>query len=465
MHINKVQFDNKWFNPLFHILWDIETKYPNIKHVYIYGGKSSTKTYTVAQFALIKAAVYGKNTLAFRKVSDRMNETLISTFKKARRTTKVEAAINVMDKEFRAAKAHIKFKGLDSEDSAKGIENYSYMLFDELDQFSQEEYEETRLSFRGEVSKMFFCTWNPVSEHLWIKPYLDRIEWIDSEYKLPSPESFIKMSADGARLLIKTDYNDNYWSVGSPCETYGYRDEALIRDYEQLKTYNYNKYRVVVLGEWGITEVKSPAVQTFDVSKHVGKVTPLEHIPLLFWIDFNIDPLACTVWQIFREDGKHKIRGIREITIKAKEGIHNTQQLIDLIKLQYATKLHSICFTGDATGAMGRAEGLSNWIQINKAFNLGRRLQVPKSNPSVLASIDLLNYVFYNHPDILLDESMTNTIFELQHTEKDDKGLVKKNRNLAEQRADFIDCIRYGFSYWFMLQDDIQKYPHKFGIK
>jgi hypothetical protein len=114
---------------------------------------------------------------------------------------------------------------------------------------------------------------------------------------------------------------------------------------------------------------------------------------------------------------------------------------------------------------MGRAEGLSNWIQINKAFNLGRRLQVPKSNPSVLASIDLLNYVFYNHPDILLDESMTNTIFELQHTEKDDKGLIKKNRNLAEQRADFIDCIRYGFSYWFMLQDDIQKYPHKFGIK
>jgi hypothetical protein len=312
---------------------------------------------------------------------------------------------------------------------------------------------------------MFFCTWNPVSEHLWIKPYLDRIEWIDSEYKLPSPESFIKMSADGARLLIKTDYNDNYWSVGSPCGTYGYRDEALIRDYEQLKTYNYNKYRVVVLGEWGITEVKSPAVQTFDVSKHVGKVTPLEHIPLLFWVDFNIDPLACTVWQIYREDGKHKIRGIREITIKAKEGIHNTQQLIDLIKLQYATKLHSICFTGDATGAMGRAEGLSNWIQINKAFNLGRRLQVPKSNPSVLASIDLLNYVFYNHPDILLDESMTNTIFELQHTEKDDKGLIKKDRKLAEQRADFIDCIRYGFSYWFMLVDDIQKYPHKFGIK
>jgi hypothetical protein len=60
---------------------------------------------------------------------------------------------------------------------------------------------------------------------------------------------------------------------------------------------------------------------------------------------------------------------------------------------------------------------------------------------------------------------MTNTIFELQHTEKDDKGLIKKDRKLAEQRADFIDCIRYGFSYWFMLQDDIQKYPHKFGIK
>ena len=189
-------------------------------------------------------------------------------------------------------------------------------------------------------------------------------------------------------------------------------------------------------------------------------------IPLLFWIDFNNDPLACTVWQIYRDSEGHKIRGLKEIKITPKEGIHNTQLLIDFIKANYPNHVHSLCMTTDATGSQKTAAGLSNILQLNKAFNLGRRLQTPTINPKVKDSVELVNYVFYHHPDIKIDPSMETFIFEMQNTERDaDGGLVKDKRDDATQRADFVDTGRYGFNWNFMLNDNIYKNPAKFGIK
>jgi hypothetical protein len=66
----------------------------------------------------------------------------------------------------------------------------------------------------------------------------------------------------------------------------------------------------------------------------------------------------------------------------------------------------------------------------------------------------------------VIDPSMETLIFELQNTEKDaDGGLVKDKRDDATQRADFVDTLRYGFNYHFFLNDNVYKYPSKFGIK
>ena len=254
--------------------------------------------------------------------------------------------------------------------------------------------------------------------------------------------------------ILKANYEHNIFAP----------PEKII-EFESYKSFDYKRYLVDTLGEWGVITPKSPAVQTFDVSKHVGKVKAVPNVALLFWVDFNNSPLACTIWQIYRDNGNFKIRGIREIKIEKKEGKTATTQLIEHIRLHYNDKLHTICFSGDATSKTDKTEGLANWTQIENAFKLGsRRLQVPTSNPSVLNSLELLDYVFYNC-DVVLDESMTTTIFEIMHTEKDDKGLVKKDRTKPEQRADFLDTIRYGFNYWFMLKDNMMKFPSKFGIK
>jgi len=80
--------------------------------------------------------------------------------------------------------------------------------------------------------------------------------------------------------------------------------------------------------------------------------------------------------------------------------------------------------------------------------------------------VELVNYVLYHHPNIIIDPSMETLIFELQNTEKDaDGGLLKDKRDDAAQRADFVDTLRYGFNFHFFLNDNIYKSSAKYGIK
>ena len=62
--------------------------------------------------------------------------------------------------------SNIIFKGLDTEGKVKGIEGFTYLLFDEIDQFEQEEWVQANLSLRGLPNQKLFATWNPVDENI-----------------------------------------------------------------------------------------------------------------------------------------------------------------------------------------------------------------------------------------------------------------------------------------------------------
>jgi PBSX family phage terminase large subunit len=456
------RFSKQWFNPLFFIINDIPKTYPNVKVVFIYGGKQSSKTYTISQYCAMKSVTKNQSTLAYRKESTQIKDSIYNTFDSAIKHTRLSPAIKTFEKTFRAKEAKIVFKGLDSERKVKGVEGYSYLIFDELDHFTREEFEEASISFRGEISKLFFCTWNPVSDKLWIKPYLDNFDWIDTDYKLPNPNSFVKVSSCGTKILIRTNYLDNYWAVGSPCGTYGYEDKGTISQYEELKKINYNKYRVVVEGEWGVTEIQNPAIRNFNESRHVGKAVRNQNYPLIFSVDFNVSPLVAIVCQEYK-DPHHKIRVLEEIIIENG----NTQDLINVIKSKYSLEtLSRALFTGDASGQnKTTASAFSNFQQLDRAFRLNKRLIIPKSNPSVIDTLDLCEYIFGLHPDLIIDESCKVLIFELLYTERNETGLVKKNRTKQEERADALDCMRYFANTFFKLMRSIIQTPAYYGIK
>ena len=149
--------------------------------------------------------------------------------------------------------SNIIFKGLDTEGKVKGIEGFTYLLFDEIDQFEQEEWVQANLSLRGLPNQKLFATWNPVDENIWIKKELDRYQWTalpntiegKPESKL-SDYSRIQQSDDGKILLIKTTYHDNAWITGRGDIP---RDQNLIDEYESLKEVDFNWYNVNVLGK------------------------------------------------------------------------------------------------------------------------------------------------------------------------------------------------------------------------
>ena len=294
-------FRKEWFNPLYFIINDALKKYPKINKCFIYGSKSSAKTFSICQYIAKEVALKNTDAIAFRKESARIKTTLKKSFQKAITQTRLDNVYTVRDFQINNANGKtIVFKGLDSDDKVKGIEDFGYLLFDELDHFSYEDYEQADLSFRGEVAKCFFLTWNPVSDKLWIKPYLDGFTWEMFEMQLPSPESFVKISSCGTMLYIKTLYTDNYWTVGSPDGSYGYHDEKLLQKYAALKISNYKSWLVNCMAEWGQSENKNPWFYALDSNKHYGvKDIGWNRSEVLYLaFDFNISPMTCVVAQM-----------------------------------------------------------------------------------------------------------------------------------------------------------------------
>jgi hypothetical protein len=215
-------------------------------------------------------------------------------------------------------------------------------------------------------------------------------------------------------------------------------------------------------GRWGVEQIENPAIRNFNESRHVGKAVRNQSYPLIFSVDFNVSPLICLVAQEYRAP-EHKIRIVEEIRIEHG----TTQDLVNIIRSKYTLEtLTRSIFTGDASGMNRTTAAIaSNWQQLDKAFKLGRRLIIPRANPKVLESLELCDYVFALHPDLLIDESCKTLIFELLYSEKDDNGIIKKNRSKEEQRSDALDCLRYFFNTFFNLNRNIIQNPMYFGIK
>jgi len=318
----KVKFSRKWFNPLYFILNNI-IKDHSIRTVLVYGGKSSSKTVSIAQVTSKQSVIHGDNTIAFRKENVTLKTTLKKSYELAHKTMRIGQGFEKLEFLFRSRvnESEIVLKGLDDEEKAKGLESFRFLNLDELNQFLADEYEQFQMSLRGILGQKVFGSWNPVSEMSWVKRELiDTFEFIETDRfgTLPGPYSFVKISSDGTTVLIKTTYHDNYWIVGSPCGTYGFRDENLINYYEGLKTRNFNAYRINVMGEWGKIRTGGEFWKQFDEARHVAKVDIQKDSTLHISLDENVNPYVTqTFWQVFPY--AKKINQVHEILSKSPE--------------------------------------------------------------------------------------------------------------------------------------------------
>jgi|SRR6185369_5226666 len=429
-----IRFDKKWFNPLYFILNDL-IKDESIRTILVYGGKSSSKTLSIAQILSKESAVKGASSIAFRKESTTIKTTLKESFKLALNTLRLEPGFERLDFIFRCRlnNSSIVLKGLDDEEKAKGVESFKYVYLDELNHFEEGEYSQFQLSLRGIPGQKIFASWNPVDENSWVKVNLvDKYEWVDTDYKLPCEHSFVKRSSCGKMVLIKTTYEDNYWISGSPDGSYGYRDENLINEYNQLKKTNYNRYRINVLGEWGKVTYGGEILKKWKSERDVIDSPYTSGLAIYLSFDENVNPyFPCGIFQVL--DDQKTVRMITCIT--AKNPNNTVRGICNEIKFKLKQWQHTgrVYITGDATSQkedVKQEKGHDLFALIIselREFNPIRRVMT--SNPSVVTSFEFFNSILdYNAEgiDFKVDKSCKVAISDFENTKEDKNGKIDK---------------------------------------
>lgn len=411
------------------------------RYLVLMGGAGSGKSVFAAQKIIGRCLTERHRFLIIRKVSDTLKDSVFKLIVGRLSDMGILGMCDVNKTEKTILfpnKSEILMKGLDDPEKIKSIAGITGIWVEEATELLSEDFDQLDLRLRGETPsyKQIIFTFNPISEQSWLK----------GRFFDDPPESC---------TTLVTTYEHNHFI------------DPEYREILELKAKtNPNFYRVYKLGQWGVPEVKRPFAYNFSVDKHVGQVVKV-NAPLRFSQDFNVDPMANVVCQMWFDKDGHHIHFLDELALFNS----GTEEVIQAIKTRYTpAELANCLWTGDATSRKRTAEQtirgakhITSWVKIDQAFNLGKRLHTPRSNPSVAATRDLLNTMLALHPDIKFSPSMKRTINELTLTEADGGGdIVKGDRKMDEKRADLLDCIRYTIWTWC---SDFETNMRKYGVK
>jgi len=196
-----------------------------------------------------------------------------------------------------------------------------------------------------------------------------------------------------------------------------------------------------------------PFFYAFDKKKHViQSYTPNPHLPLIFSLDFNKDPMTCLVGQ---QIDIWTVYAFAEIDLANG----STPEIADQIKADYISWLYSMDVTGDATGRNRSAltRGNLNHYRILKT-TLGLsddQIRVPTQNLAISDSRVLCNSVLKN-AKFYITEACKKTIKDIEMTMVDDEGEMIKNETFPCHKT---DSVRYLIAECYK---DFIKHPEKY---
>ena len=249
--------------------------------------------------------------------------------------------------------------------------------------------------------------------------------WIKDQFVMDAKGRMIDLPKHRARVLFTIEDNP---------------DEALKERYKATLGYldAYDKARLLY-GDWSaMPKVERPFAFAYDRERHVKPFKLDLRAPVFVLVDFNLDPFTTLIGQ--QQGNTFGIA--HEIAVMGG----TMQELAARIKaLAPSVFMHK--YTGDRSGAARRIQARSTTSMWDDLLTeLGAResqLDLPH-NPTHKESREDCNYMFH-HADVAIDPSCTGLIFDLERVEVDaDLSIIKSDRSQANQRADFLDCFRYG---------------------
>lgn len=390
-------------------------------YVVIRGGKGSKKSKTIALLLIMRMMQYDMaNTVCIRKsynaLKDSMFTDLLWAMDRLGVTDFWEVRRSPMQLELKHTHQVILFRGLDKAEKLGGLTvRHGYLCWMWIDEFyeitDEEEFTKAMMGLRGYMPpetglwKQVFCTFNPWSEHTWIK------------------KRFFDEPHDNVLSKVTT-YKVNEW-LGP---------EDIAR-YDELRETNPRLASVICDGAWGIAEglvYENWDIQAFDVDELMRRPDVHETYGLDFgykvsytaFIGVLVDPVARELW-IF-EDSIYRT-GMTNLDI-AKAitalGYENKRIVADRAEQKsiYELKAGLLC------------EETDEWGETKvKRYSLPNITGAMKGNDSVTNGIARLqSYRMHVHP------SCKNAIMELSsyYYEQDNEG-----RYTGKPHKDYDHCL------------------------
>jgi len=433
------------FNPLYWHLLDALSN-TDIRHIYIYGGSSAAKTFSVAQSLLIDGEINDYSSIVFRKEQASIVDTIYNDFKEINEVFELEHSMQLFLIRMINEQV-IRFRGVDKSGKIKGLKGYKKVLLDELDHFTYDDYKELKRRLRGEEGQQVIYTWNPISKEHWVKTkVIDSETWIETPKEIKGGNGYSILSDDsgkwinerGDSILIKTNHKDNFWVVGHPEEGFGRYDKHVMNEFDIMARLDPDDYRVYALGEWGHPKVDTPYITQFDDKKHISEKAVFNpSIQFIMSFDFNVDNTTV----LFSHVGEQFIHFFEEMSAP------DLPSLINMIKFKYGKHLANCLVTGDRSG-QNRTHMVSDNMNSYRLIKNGLKLTSHQFkiivNPPHKENRVTCNTILAFHPEVLFHPRCKETIYDLKNVECDqDQRIIKKDRSIANQKGDFLDDFRY----------------------
>ena len=444
--MNNIDINPNLFNPVYwHVLEALSNK--DIRHIYVYGGSSAAKTYSIAQALLIDGEMNDYSSIVFRKEQASIGDTIYNDFKEINENFELEHNMLQFLIRLNGLDRAIRFRGVDKSGKVKGLKGFKKILLDELDHFVIDDYKELKRRLRGEDGQQIIYTWNPVSKEHWVKkkildkevwtPISKEVENCPSDYSMLSDKSGKWINERGDSILIKTNHLDNYWVCGHPEDGFGRYDKHVMTEFDIMSKLDPEDYKIYAWGEWGNPKVESPYITQFEDDKHIKNVGFDSSKQFIMSFDFNIDNTVA----LFSHIGNDFIHFFDEL-----EAV-DLPKLLDKIKFKYGDYLVNCLVTGDRSGENRThmiSDGMNSYRLIRNILKLKKPQFKIVVNPKHKENRVTCNTLLAFHPDIYFNDRCKQTIFDLKFAECDMEGkLIKKDRNIANQRLEALDCFRY----------------------
>ena len=196
---------------------------------------------------------------------------------------------------------------------------------------------------------------------------------------------------------------------------------------------------------------ENPFCHQFNKESHESeKAVHQSNKQLFISVDFNLNPFGVIFSHIYRDENKMHFHTFDEHEIE--NGSIN--KMVQLIKERYGNCLGNAILTGDA---MGKARSLitndasSYFEQLRRGLGLkDSQIQIV-GNPTHENSRSDCNYILFesNKSDARIEvlvnpKTAKGVCRDLKTVQCDAFGqILKRNRNILNQRADLLDCWRY----------------------